>query len=163
MPAQRRNAAGSRRVESDLRFSRIFWAAGQTYTISNGTRKSVSSASPSTDGSAAARAVRRPRLHPAPHSAGPWRRSAGRVPKRRRTRQSCRGRGAQASHTIAPTGSRGELHLTENTLPTPPSVRWHRDGSVCFNRRSVRYANLSNMAEGFPVVLALIVHESWVV
>ena len=56
--------------------------------------------------------------------------------------------------TIAPTGSRGNHQLTTNALPTPPSVRWHRDGSVCFNRRSVRYSNLSNMAQGFPVVVA---------
>ena len=40
-----------------------------------------------------------------------------------------------------------------NTVsPPPPLLRWHRAGAVCFNRRSVRYAALSNMAERFPVV-----------
>jgi predicted NAD-dependent protein-ADP-ribosyltransferase YbiA (DUF1768 family) len=38
------------------------------------------------------------------------------------------------------------------TSMPPPPMRWHRDGSVCFNRGAGRYAALSNMAEGFPVV-----------
>lgn len=35
----------------------------------------------------------------------------------------------------------------------PPPLRWKREGAVCFNRRSVHHAALSNMAERFPVVL----------
>ena len=39
-----------------------------------------------------------------------------------------------------------------SSMPPPP-LRWHRNGSVCFNRGAGRYATLSNMAEHFPVVL----------
>lgn len=38
-----------------------------------------------------------------------------------------------------------------SSMPPPP-LRWHREGSVCFNRGAVHFAELSNMTEGFPVV-----------